>query len=63
MAVSKPIKPRRKQATTKRKRDRSFLTTRNKHKKMKYSKNESESDRIYLEKCEHLVRISKGKNC
>jgi len=52
--------PRRKTNKNKRKRDRAFLTARNKHKKMKYSSNEEENDRKYLERCKHLVRLSKA---
>ena len=51
--------PRRKKSKKKRQRDKSFITARNKYKKMKYSKIESENDRLFLEKCKELVRISR----
>ena len=38
---------------------RAFKTARNKHKKMKYSTDEAENDRIYLERCKELVRIGR----
>jgi hypothetical protein len=42
-----------------RKRDRSFVTARNRHKRMKYSDTENLNDQIYFGKCQELVRISK----
>ena len=53
-------KPRRKPNRNKRKRDRAFITARNKHKRMKYSSNEATNDKKYLERCKHLVRISRA---
>ena len=52
--------PRRKPSSNKRKRDRSFLTARNKYKRMKYSSNKAENDKKYFERCKHLVRLSKA---
>ena len=49
---------KRKQGKDKRKRDISFLTARNKHKRMKYSNDEAQNDRLFLERCKHLVRIA-----
>jgi hypothetical protein len=52
--------PRRKKSSNKRKRDRSFITARNKHKKMKYSSDERTNDKKYLERCKYLVRLSRA---
>ena len=42
-----------------RKRDRSFITVRNKHKKMKYSHDEKENDKIFFARCKALMQISR----
>ena len=40
-------------------RDQGFITARNRHKRMKYSKIEKENDRLYLERCKTLMKLSK----
>lgn len=52
--------PRRPKGRKKRQRDKSFITARNKYKKMKYSKNEAGNDRLFLEKCKQLVRFARA---
>lgn len=52
--------PRRPKNKNKRQRDKSFKTAQRKYKKMKYSKIESENDRLFLERCKDLVRLSRA---
>jgi len=42
-----------------RKRDRSFLTARNKHKRRKYSSNEDKNDQLFFDRCKENMKLSR----